>query len=49
MPRPSRLHSARFMEDPKAVEGNLVGNPLHEDQLEIVGMLETAVRIHSLN
>jgi nickel-dependent lactate racemase len=43
------FHSARFMEDPKAVEGNLVGNPLHEDQLEIVGMLETAVRIHSLN
>ena len=24
------FHSARFMEDPKAIEGNLVGNPLHE-------------------
>ena len=24
------------MEDPKAIEGNLEGNPLHEDQLEIV-------------
>lgn len=24
------FHSARFMEDPKAIEGNLDGNPLHE-------------------
>ena len=36
------FHSARFMEDPKAVEGNLEGNPLHLDQLEIVAMLDTA-------
>ena len=66
------FHSARFMEDPKAVEGeltadgvalesvdlqaplpppcavgwfmfagNLDGNPLHLDQIEIVGMLQT--------
>lgn len=35
------FHSARFMEDPKAVEGNLDGNPLHLDQLEIVAMLDT--------
>ena len=30
------FHSARFMEDPLAVQCNLVGNPLHEEQLEIV-------------
>lgn len=33
------FHSARFMEDPMAVQCNLVGNPLHEEQLEIVRML----------
>ncbi len=33
------FHSARFMEDPLAVQCNLVGNPLHEEQLEIVKML----------
>ena len=27
------FHSARFMEDPLAVQCNLVGNPLHEEQL----------------
>lgn len=30
------FHSARFMEDPLAIQCNLVGNPLHEEQLEIV-------------
>jgi nickel-dependent lactate racemase len=30
------FHSARFMADPLAVQCNLVGNPLHEEQLEIV-------------
>lgn len=30
------LHSARFMEDPAAAPCNLRGNPLHEEQLEIV-------------
>jgi nickel-dependent lactate racemase len=30
------FHSARFMEDPLAVQCNLIGNPLHEEQLEIV-------------
>ena len=29
------FHSARFMEDPAAVQCNLIGNPLHEEQLEI--------------
>ncbi|WP_404294411.1 nickel-dependent lactate racemase (plasmid) [Microvirga sp. RSM25] len=30
------FHSARFMEDPLAIQCNLVGNPLHEEQLQIV-------------
>jgi nickel-dependent lactate racemase len=30
------FHSARFMEDPLAIQCNLAGNPLHEEQLEIV-------------
>ena len=33
------FHSARFMEDPKAVQCNLQGNPLHEEQLEIMRKL----------
>ena len=33
------FHSARFMEDPLAVQCNLIGNPLHEEQLAIVQML----------
>ncbi len=33
------FHSARFMEDPMAVACNLVDNPLHAAQLEIVRMV----------
>jgi len=33
------FHSARFMEDPYARSCNLGGNPLHEEQLEIVRMV----------
>ena len=33
------FHSARFMEDSGAIQCNLDGNPLHEEQLEIIGML----------
>jgi nickel-dependent lactate racemase len=33
------FHNARFMEDPFARECNLAGNPLHEEQLEIVRLL----------
>ncbi len=33
------FHNAKFMEDPAAVQCNLVNNPLHEEQLEIVRML----------
>jgi nickel-dependent lactate racemase len=40
------FHSARFMEDPLAVQCNLVGNPLHEEQLQIVRMIGD---IHALN
>lgn len=40
------IHSARFMEDPLAVQCNLVGNPLHEEQLEIVRRIGP---IHAVN
>jgi len=33
------FHNARFMEDTSAVQCKLEGNPLHEEQLEIVRML----------
>ncbi len=33
------FHSARFMEDPAAIQCNLEGNPLHEEQVEIMAML----------
>ena len=33
------FHSARFMEDTAAIQCNLTGNPLHEEQLEIIRML----------
>ena len=33
------FHNARFMEDPAAIQCNLAGNPLHEEQLEIMRML----------
>ncbi len=34
------FHSARFMENPAASSCNLKNNPLHEEQLEIVRMLD---------
>jgi nickel-dependent lactate racemase len=40
------FHSARFMEDPAAVQCNLEHNPLHEEQLEIIRMLG---EVHALN
>ena len=33
------FHNARFMEHPLARAGNLGGNPLHEEQLEIIRMI----------
>jgi nickel-dependent lactate racemase len=40
------FHSARFMEDPAAIQCNLDGNPLHEEQLAIVRMLG---EVHAVN
>ncbi len=40
------FHSARFMEDPHAIQCNLNRNPLHEEQLEIVRMIG---EIYALN
>jgi len=40
------FHSAQFMEDPLAIQCNLAGNPLHEEQLEIVKMIG---EIYALN
>ncbi len=40
------FHSARFMEDPAAIQCNLDGNPLHDEQLAIVRMLG---EVHAVN
>ncbi len=40
------LHNARFMGHPAAVQANLDGNPLHEEQLEIVRMLGEAYALN---
>jgi nickel-dependent lactate racemase len=42
------FHSARFMEDPAAIQCNLVGNPLHEEQLEIVRMLGDVYAVNTV-
>jgi lactate racemase len=42
------FHSARFMSDPLADSCNLAGNPLHEEQLEIVRMLGGALAINTV-
>ncbi|MEM8973713.1 MAG: nickel-dependent lactate racemase [Pseudomonadota bacterium] len=41
------FHSARFMEDPAATSCNLLNNPLHVEQLEIVRMI--GGEIYALN
>ncbi|MCY4094638.1 MAG: nickel-dependent lactate racemase [Gammaproteobacteria bacterium] len=45
------LHSARFIEDPLTRECNLEGNPLHDEQLEIVAMVRDRCQsgIYALN
>lgn len=45
------LHSARFIEDPLTRECNLAGNPLHDEQLEIVSMIKRrcSTDIYALN
>ncbi len=42
------FHSARFMEDPAAIQCNLAGNPLHEEQLEIVRMLGDVYAVNTV-
>jgi lactate racemase len=42
------FHSARFMEDPLAIQCNLLGNPLHEEQLEIVRMIGEAFSLNTV-
>ena len=42
------FHSYRFMADPSAVNCNLISNPLHEEQLEIVKKLGGAYAINTV-
>jgi lactate racemase len=42
------FHSARFMADPLAIECNLAGNPLHEEQLEIVRMVGEVLALNTV-
>jgi lactate racemase len=42
------FHSARFMANPNAINCNLKGNPLHEEQLEIVRMLGGALALNTV-
>ena len=43
-----RLHSAVYMEHPKATNCVLEGNPLHQEQLEIVHLLGTVLGINTI-
>jgi nickel-dependent lactate racemase len=42
------FHNARFMADPKAANCNFDGNPLHEEQLEIIRMLGGALALNTV-
>lgn len=42
------FHSARFMANPAASNCNFVGNPLHEEQLEIVRLLGGALAVNTV-
>jgi nickel-dependent lactate racemase len=42
------FHSARFMEDPAAIQCNLSGNPLHEEQLEIVRIVGDVYAVNTV-
>ncbi|MEZ6062655.1 MAG: nickel-dependent lactate racemase [Planctomycetaceae bacterium] len=42
------FHSARFMADPAATSCNFAGNPLHEEQLEIVRLLGGALAVNTV-
>ena len=45
------LHSGRFMEHPRAIQCNVLDNPLHNEQLEVVKMLRDRTNddIYSIN
>ena len=45
------FHSAKFMEDPLAVQCNVIGNPLHDEQLEIMDIVQQHTRstIYAIN
>jgi nickel-dependent lactate racemase len=42
------FHSAKFMSDPCAANCNFVGNPLHEEQLQIVDMLGPVYAVNTV-
>jgi nickel-dependent lactate racemase len=42
------FHSSRFMADPAAVNCNFAGNPLHEEQLEIVKLVGGALALNTV-
>jgi nickel-dependent lactate racemase len=42
------FHSARFMEHPRATSCILEGNPLHEEQLEVVRMIGGALALNTI-
>jgi nickel-dependent lactate racemase len=42
------VHSARFLEDPGARNCNLDGNPLHEEQIEIAGMVGRILAVNTV-
>ncbi|MEE2887239.1 MAG: nickel-dependent lactate racemase [Planctomycetota bacterium] len=42
------LHNYQFMSDPRAVNCNLDGNPLHEEQLEAVAMIGGALALNTV-
>ncbi|MDX1540920.1 MAG: nickel-dependent lactate racemase [Geminicoccaceae bacterium] len=42
------FHSARFMEDPKAANCVLEGNPLHEEQVAIAGMIGGVMALNTV-
>ena len=43
-----RLHSPAFLEHPRCAAGFLEGNPLHEEQLEIVRMLGHVLAVNTV-
>jgi len=44
----TRLHTARFLESPSAANCILDGNPLHEEQLEIVKVIGGALAVNTV-